>query len=130
MGDQVEITLDAFSSDDKFIGTVTFIDPAATDIDGVIYYATKVSFNEKDERIKSGMTADLTISTDSREDVLVVPSRAVIYREDKKYVQVLNGEILSEIEVSTGLRGDGGLTEILSGLTEGTEVVTFIKAEK
>ncbi|OGY93532.1 MAG: hypothetical protein A2406_02780 [Candidatus Komeilibacteria bacterium RIFOXYC1_FULL_37_11] len=130
VGDQVEITLDAFSSDDKFIGTVTFIDPAATDIDGVIYYATKVSFNEKDERIKSGMTADLTISTDSREDVLVVPSRAVIYREDKKYVQVLNGEILSEIEVSTGLRGDGGLTEILSGLTEGTEVVTFIKAEK
>ena len=130
IGDQVEITLDAFSSDDKFGGTVTFIDPAATDIDGVIYYATKVSFNDKDERIKAGMTADLTISTDSRTGVLVVPSRAVIYREDKKYVQVLSGEILSEIEVTTGLKGDGGLTEILSGLSDGIEVVTFIKAEK
>lgn len=128
LGDQVEITLDAFSSDEKFIGTVTFIDPAATNIDGVVYYTTKVSFNEKDDRIKSGMTADLTISTDKREGVLVVPSRAVIYREGKKYVQIFNGD-LHEVEVTTGLRGDGGLTEIISGLTEGVDVVTFIKSE-
>lgn len=127
VGDQVEMTLDAFSSDQKFMGTVTFIDPAATNIDGVVYYTTKVSFNEKDDRIKSGMTADLTISTDKREGVLVVPSRAVIYREDKKYVQTFNGA-LHEVEVETGLKGDGGLTEIISGLEEGTEVVTFIKA--
>jgi RND family efflux transporter MFP subunit len=86
VNDQVEISLDAFSSSEKFIGTVTFIDPAATIIDGVVYYTTKVALNEKDERIKSGMTADLTISTDSRENILVVPSRAVIYREDKKYL--------------------------------------------
>jgi len=127
VGDQVAITLDAFSSDDKFLGTVTFIDPAATNIDGVVYYTTKVSFNEKDDRIKSGMTADLTISTDSKEGVLVVPSRAVIYREGKKYVQTYQNSILNEVEVTTGLRGDGGLTEIIGGLEEGIDVVTFIK---
>lgn len=130
VSDQVEISLDAFSSSEKFIGTVTFIDPASTNIDGVVYYTTKVAFNEKDERIKSGMTADLTISTDSREGVLVVPSRAVIYREDKKYVQTYDGVNLLEIEVTTGLKGDGGLTEITSGLEEGIEVVTFIKSDK
>lgn len=130
VGDQVEIGLDAFSSSEKFVGTVTFIDPAATNIDGVVYYTTKVAFNEKDDRIKSGMTADLTISTDSRSGVLAVPSRAVIYRENKKYVQVYNNDVLSELEVETGLRGDDGLTEIISGLEEGTEVVTFIKASK
>lgn len=130
VGDQVEITLDAFSSDEKFMGTVTFIDPAATDIDGVVYYVTKVSFNEKNERIKSGMTADVTISTDSRQGVLLVPSRAVIYRDSGKYVQVLKNGLLSEKEVVTGLRGDGGLTEIVSGLSEGEEVVTFIKSQE
>ncbi|MBT4516548.1 MAG: efflux RND transporter periplasmic adaptor subunit [Candidatus Komeilibacteria bacterium] len=130
VSDQVEISLDAFSSDEKFIGTVTFIDPAATNIDGVVYYTTKVSFNEKDERIKSGMTADLTIATDSKEGVLVVPSRAVIYRAGKKYVQIYNGSNLSELEVTTGLRGDGGLTEILTGLEEGVDVVTFIKKDE
>ena len=130
VSDQVEISLDAFSSDEKFIGTVTFIDPAATNIDGVVYYTTKVSFNEKDERIKSGMTADLTIATDSKEGGLVVPSRAVIYRAGKKYVQIYNGSNLSELEVTTGLRGDGGLTEILTGLEEGVDVVTFIKKDE
>jgi len=130
VGDQVKINLDAFSSSEKFVGTVTFIDPAATNIDGVVYCTTRVAFNEKDERIKSGMTANLTISTDSRQGVLVVPSRAVIYREDKKYVQTYDGINFSEVEVATGLRGDRGLTEILSGLEEGTEVVTFIKTAK
>lgn len=130
VSDQVEISLDAFSSNEKFIGTVTFIDPAATNIDGVVYYTTKVSFNEQDERIKSGMTADLTISTDSRQGVLVVPSRAVIYRENSRYVQVYDGVNLSEVEVTVGLKGDDGQTEILSGLEEGVDVVTFIKATK
>jgi multidrug efflux pump subunit AcrA (membrane-fusion protein) len=130
MGDEVEITLDAFSSDEKFVGTITFIDPAATIIDGVTYYRVKASLNNDDERIKSGMTADLTISTESKENVLVVPSRAVIYREGKKYVQILENEELKEIKVTTGLRGDGGMMEILSGLSEGQEVVTFIKNGK
>ena len=127
MGDEVKITLDAFSSDEEFLGTITFIDPAATVIDGVTYYRVKANLNNDDERIKSGMTADLTIATESREGVLVVPSRAVIYREGKKYVQIVDNEELVEKEVTTGLRGDGGLMEILSGLSEGEEVVTFIK---
>lgn len=128
IGDQVVITLDAFSSEEKFMGTVTFVDPAATLIDGVTYYSIKISFNEKDERIKSGMTADLTVHTDEKDGVLVVPSRAVIYREDKKYVQLLdiNGQLI-EREVETGIRGDGGTIEIVSGLSEGEEVVTYIK---
>ncbi|PLX25211.1 hypothetical protein C0580_02900, partial [Candidatus Parcubacteria bacterium] len=128
VGDEVSISLDAFSSDEEFLGTVTFIDPAATLIDGVTYYSIKVSFNEKDERIKSGMTADLTIHTEKKDGVLVVPSRAVIYREGSKYVQVLDSAgQLSEKEVETGLRGDGGMMEIISGLSEGEEVVTYIK---
>ncbi|MBU1203272.1 efflux RND transporter periplasmic adaptor subunit [Patescibacteria group bacterium] len=127
VGHQVDVTLDAFSSEDKFSGTVTFIDPASTIIDGVVYYQVKIFFNEKDERIKSGMTADLAIGTDSREGVLIVPSRAVIYREGKKYVQIFDGKSLSEVEVETGLRGDGGLIEITSGLNDGDQVVTYIK---
>ncbi|MDP2812314.1 MAG: efflux RND transporter periplasmic adaptor subunit [bacterium] len=130
IGDPVNITLDAFSAEDKFFGTVTFVDPASTLIDGVVYYKVTISFNQKDDRLKSGMTADLTINTDSRTGVMVVPSRAVIYREDKKYVQVLVNGQLAEKEVTTGLKGDGGLVEILSGLNEGEEVITYIKNGK
>ncbi|MBT4850308.1 efflux RND transporter periplasmic adaptor subunit [Candidatus Parcubacteria bacterium] len=130
LNDEVEITLDAFSSEDKFVGTVTFVDPAATNIDGVIYYQVKIIFNEKDNRIKSGMTADITISTESREGVLAVPSRAVVYREDGKYIQILENGLLTEKEVTTGLKGDGGVTEVVSGIEEGADVITFIKDSK
>lgn len=129
-GDQVDIRMDAFSSGQKFPGQVAFIDPAATTIDGVIYYQVKINFSEEDERIKSGMTADITIRTDSRQDVLIVPSRAVIYREDKKYVQLLVDGQLVEREVQAGLRGDDGLVEILSGIEVGDQVITYINSGK
>ena len=131
IGDETSINLDAFSGEEKFVGIITFIDPAATIIDGVIYYSVKVSLNDKDDKIKSGMTADLIVHTERKEGVLVVPSRAVIYRESKKYVQLLDdlGQ-LTEREISTGLRGDGGMIEVLSGLSEGEEVITYIKNGK
>jgi len=126
-GDAVIITLDAFSSDDEFVGTVTFIDPAATVINDVIYYKVKVSLDIANDKVKSGMTADLTIQTDSRIGVLAVPTRAVVYKDGKKYVQVLvNGQI-EDKEVSTGLRGDDGFIEIMTGLSADEQVVTFIK---
>ena len=126
-GDAVIITLDAFSSDDEFVGTVTFIDPAATVINDVIYYKVKVSLDIANDKVKSGMTADLTIQTDSRIGVLAVPTRAVVYKDGKKNVQVLvNGQI-EDKEVSTGLRGDDGFIEIMTGLSADEQVVTFIK---
>jgi RND family efflux transporter MFP subunit len=128
LGDQVDIILDAFSIDDEFTGNITFIDPAATVINEVIYYQLKVSFDDIDARIKSGMTADLTIFTDQKEDVLAVPTRALIYKEDGKYIKVLQNEIeVSEKKVETGLKSDDGFIEIVSGLDEGEQVITFIK---
>jgi len=127
VNDEVDITLDAFSSEDLFRGTITFIDPAATVINEVIYYKVKVSFNELDERIKAGMTADLIISTNSKDNILVVPSRSIIHREGSKYIQVLENGSLKEKPVVTGLKGDDGLVEIISGIEENEEVITFIK---
>ncbi len=126
IGDQVDITLDAFSYDDIFEGTIIFIDPAATVINDVIYYKVKVSFNELNDKIKSGMTADLVISTDSRENILVAPLRSIIYSEGEKYIKILeNGNIVDKL-VITGLKGDNGLVEIISGIKEGDEIITFI----
>jgi HlyD family secretion protein len=127
VGDSVFISLDAFSSDDEFVGTVTFIDPAATVISDVIYYKVKVSLDIANDKVKSGMTADLTIQTDSRIDVLAIPTRAVVYKDGQKYVQVLvNGQV-EDKEITTGLRGDDGFIEIMSGLSVDEQVVTFIK---
>jgi HlyD family secretion protein len=136
-GDVAEITLDAFGEDEKFTGKVFFIDPDQTVIQDVVYYKVKLKFIEAGEdrleRMKPGMTANISITTEEKNDILVIPGRAVIEKEDsrgemQKYVRVLQGDgSVTERQVRVGLRGDGGLTEITEGLKEGEEVVTYVK---
>lgn len=130
VGDTVDITLDAFGNDQIFNGTVIFIDPASTVISEVIYYKVTVGFNVKDEKIKSGMTANLTILTNSKDNVLVVPSRAVSARGDERFVEVLENNKAVEKIVTIGLKGDDGLWEISSGLNAGEKVILSIKNGK
>lgn len=136
IGDKTIIKLDAFGNDQIFTGTVSFIDPAQTIIQDVIYYRTTVSFDSdsRNEQIKPGMTADVTVTTANKNDVLYIPQRAVKLREailgevPEKYVEVLvAGNQVVEKTVEIGLRGDDGLVEIISGLTVGDKVVTFKK---
>ncbi|MBU1036954.1 efflux RND transporter periplasmic adaptor subunit [Patescibacteria group bacterium] len=130
IGDEAKITLDAFGEDQIFTGHITFIDPAETVINDVVYYKIKVTFDQKDEKVKSGMTANVTVSTASKEDILYIPLRAVIEPNGHSYVRVLINDQIQEKEVITGLRGDGGLVEVISGLNEEEEVITYIKNGK
>ena len=124
--DQAKISLDAFS-EKIFQGSLIKIDPAETIIQGVVYYNAIVGFNEADERIKSGMTADVDIIAHTKENVLTVPQRSVLIKNGYKIVRILNNEEINEIEVEIGIRGSKGEIEILSGLKEGDKVITFIR---
>ena len=124
--DPVEITLDAFP-DLKFSGKVIDIPPAETIIQGVVYYKVTVGLEELDERIKSGMTANVDVITESKENVLLIPQRAVLTKNGQKIVRVLEGEKIKEVKVETGIRGSEGEIEILSGLNEGDKVITFTR---
>jgi RND family efflux transporter MFP subunit len=133
-GDAVEITFDAFGPDQKFNGTVYFIDPASTVIQDVTYYRVKIKFTDSAEQlapIRPGMTANVTIIANKKDNVLTVPERAVISKTDgSKIVRVLNNGAISEIPVKTGLRGDDGSVEILEGnLLAGQTVVVFINTK-
>ncbi|HOY56439.1 MAG TPA: efflux RND transporter periplasmic adaptor subunit [bacterium] len=142
LGQTTDITLDAFGDNTFFAGTVSFIDPAETKIQDVVYYKVKIIFNsqcptkagsdgvvatsttECVETIKSGMTANATIVTNFKGNVLAVPTRAIKSKNGDKVVEVLENKKVVEKNITTGLRGDDG-TEIISGLVEGEEVITF-----
>ena len=126
LGNPVEITLDAFPEESR-PGQIAEMEPAETVIEGVVYYRVTVIFDKIDKRVKSGMSADVNIETDKRESVLLVPYRAIVYREGKKIVRLLEGEEIKEVEVETGLKGSKGEIEIVSGLNVGDKVITFIK---
>lgn len=129
LGQRAEIGLDAFP-DEVFWGRVVKIDPAEEIIQGVVYYKVTIDFDKLDKRIKSGMTADIDIITQEKNNVLVVPARAVISQNDKKMVRVLEGEGFKMREVKTGIHGSEGEIEIISGLKEGERVITFIKSKR
>lgn len=120
----VRITLDAFPDTVSWSGKILSIDPAETLIGGSVYYKTKVVFDEEDDRIRSGMTANIWINADSRENVVSIPVSAVKKKNNKKYVEVLEGKTAVEREVETGPKGKDGAVEIVSGLSEGEKVIT------
>jgi len=130
LSDSASITLDAFGQDRIFLGHITFIDPAETIINDVVYYKVTVTFDHEESDVKSGMTANVIVTTANRENVLYIPQRSVVDKNDKRTVRVLENNQPVEKDVVTGLRADEGNIEVLSGLIEGETVITFIKEVK
>jgi len=121
-GNPATVTLDAFGDDVVFDALVTSVNRTETIVDNVSIYESQLAFVEIDERISSGMTADVTIVTQEREDVLAIPFRALKFREDGTPYVMTDGNV-SEKEVVLGLRGSDSFVEILSGLSEGDTVI-------
>jgi RND family efflux transporter MFP subunit len=123
IGDNASTTLDAYGDTVLFGVKVVSIDPAETLIEGVATYKTTFQFNEDDARVKSGMTANVDILTEQKDAVLALPQRVLTRKENAVFAQVLNGVELRDIPVEIGLRGSDGYVEIISGLTEGQQIV-------
>ena len=124
IGDEARVTLDAFGNDVIFQAKVIAIDPAETVIEGVATYKTTLQFAQENEQIKPGMTANINIMSAKRENVIVIPQRAVITKNGDKIVNLLNNDgTTKEAVVETGLRGSDGNIEIIKGLKEGDQVV-------
>ncbi len=135
LGDKATLSFDAVE-DLSLTGSVDEIDTVGTVTQGVVSYSVKISFDSQDERIKPGMTVNAAIITDSKTDVLSVPSSAVKTQNGESYVLVFNPEIQNagtapvtsktepaRIRVTTGISDESNV-EILTGLSEGQQIVT------
>lgn len=128
-GQTVDITFDALGSDRHFSGIVQTVNPASTVVSGVVNYKVVATLDAVEE-VKPGMTANMSVLIDKKSDVVATALRAIIIRDGKKFIRVVQDpkkKTYHEVEVKTGLEADGGLVEVTSGISEGTEVVTFIK---
>ncbi|HVM90392.1 MAG TPA: efflux RND transporter periplasmic adaptor subunit [Verrucomicrobiae bacterium] len=123
-GQPVQTTLDAYGDTVKFTGTVLAEDPDQTKVSDAIYYKTTMSIDTGDKDVKPGMTANVTIDTGDRSNVIIVPTRAIRENNGVYTVRVLENGVPREITVTIGLRGDDGKAEALSGVTEGMQIIT------
>ncbi len=119
------ISFDALASQADTQATVQSIDPAATIIEGVPTFHVVVALATPDTKLRSGITANVTVHAAKREQVIAIPRRAIIAKSEKQFVRKQTGdEEFSEVEVQTGLVGSDGLVEVRSGISEGDIIVT------
>ncbi len=117
------ITFDALTSGEVFSAHTEDIATSATVIQDVVSYIVKFSLDNPFDRLKDGMTANIDIETAKRDNVLIVPFRALTKENSKTYAEVKKEDgTFVKTEVKTGLEGDDGTIEIKSGLKEGDEV--------
>jgi len=119
--------LDAYGNEVVFAAKITSIDPAEKIIEGVATYKITASFIDQDERIKSGMTADMDIITAEKKNALTIPSRMVFKKDNKYFVKLLEiqekKEVVEEREIEVGIKGTEGKIEVISGLEEGDKII-------
>lgn len=123
IGDRATATLDAYGDKISFNIKVVSIEPSETVRDGVSTYKTILAFDEQDERVRSGMTANVVITIEKKENVISIPQGLVRNENGKSYVVLRNeaGDVSREVEVGT--ISSLGSIEILSGLEVGDNVV-------
>jgi len=125
MGQPARIKVESFR-DRLFYGKVTKIAPMGVEKDNVTTFEVRVSINNPGGELKANMTANAEIMLDEHKGVLTVPENAVIYDNQKNaFVQIPDKgqkDGWRKIPVKVGL-SNGSLTEIVSGLKEGDQVV-------
>lgn len=127
LGQAVSMTLDAFGEDVKFTGKVFNIDPGSTNVQDVVYYKVKISLDDSDKPVKPGMTANVSILADQRDNILFIPSRAIITVDSMKQVKILQNNQAVTTTIKTGMKGDDGKIEITEGVTAGQEIILGAK---
>ena len=138
-GEHVTFTVDAFPND-TFEGEVTQVRQEATTTNNVVTYQVVISAPNKSLKLKPGLTANVTIFTYEKKNVVSVPNKALRFTPTKelvgkaiikdckgaKKVWTYDGKTFKAYAVKTGLT-DGINTEILEGLSRGQKIVVDVK---
>ena len=131
-GQKAILTLDAIESL-EIEGSVKDIDLVGSTESGVVSYNVTLSFDSQDSRIMSSMTVNADIITESKKDILVVPSAVIQAEGENEFIEVAIGDIdvrsgvvlgieTRMVKIKTGLT-DGIFTEIKNGLEEGDVII-------
>jgi len=122
LGQKAIITIDSVSGK-TFSGEVAGVDRIGITSNGVTQYEAIIKLSLAAEQILPNMAVTANIIIDHNDEALLVPSSAVKTQNDQSYVQVLKDNQPEYVFVETGLTSDTQ-TEIVSGLSEGDEVIT------
>ncbi len=121
-GQAVTVTLDAYPGI-KMPGRIDQLAPGATPKQGSTVYQASISFRPVEDVVpREGMAANVDITAQRKDNVLLLPNRAFETVGRRQYVSLKEGDSTRKVEVETGLSNTTD-TEVISGLTEGQTVI-------
>ncbi len=133
-GQDVTYTLDGYPNS-VFEGKVTQVRISPTTVSNVVTYSVIVSVDNKDLKLKPGMTANVSIITAKNENVLAVPNVALKFTPEtdgKKYktqgLWIKDGLKVARVDIETGA-SDDSYTEVKGDkIYEGERILVGIKS--
>ncbi|MCL2294448.1 MAG: efflux RND transporter periplasmic adaptor subunit [Spirochaetes bacterium] len=103
-----------------FTTRIVEISPVVSNITRTI--SVRLEFDRIYPELKAGMFASITMFTETRSDIIIVPAAAAVIREGGRFIFVIEDDKVIMTPVTIGLTVDG-MTEITSGISEGVEIV-------
>lgn len=122
-GDEADVYVSA--ADKSFVAVIRSVERAANMQTKL--YTVVLTVPADVTGLLSGMFADVTFRTDVSENTIVIPTEAIVTSNGIQHVYVVEDDVARYVEIVTGLTGSG-VTEVLSGLSEGQQLVTVGQA--
>ncbi|HEX6387125.1 MAG TPA: efflux RND transporter periplasmic adaptor subunit [Anaerolineae bacterium] len=129
VGQTALVTLESWP-DESIESRITSIAPRATSNNSaIVSFEVYLALDEIDLPIRVGMTANASLVTATRQDVLLVPNEAIMvdrnsgtYSVNKVQVDAEGNQTIEEVPITIGLRDDK-FTQIISGLQAGDRLM-------
>ncbi|MEW6041747.1 MAG: HlyD family efflux transporter periplasmic adaptor subunit, partial [Elusimicrobiota bacterium] len=129
LGQKLKIFLDAYP-DKEFYGKIEHIAYKSQTINNVTVYKIKILPLNAPKDFRAGMTATIKVISQKKENVLLLPTNAIIKKDNKKMVIIRSEGPRPEIrEVQTGI-DNGKKVEIISGISENDTVLIHVSEKK
>ncbi len=118
-GDKVELIVRAADSE-KFEGTITTVNPIA---DQTGAFPVKIRIQNSLGKLKPGMFAEVRFIREESGNAIILPRNTVMDSQNGSYVYANDNGFAKRLFVTTGI-DNGTEIEILSGITEGDQIIT------
>jgi len=122
IGQSCVITFDALPYQ-KYTGSVVSIANAGQESSGVVEFRITVRLENPDPAVKPGFTTQVNILTNQLQDVLLVPSQAVVSNGSRNIVMLADGDGgASPIIVDVGAASEAYIQIISTEIEEGDQI--------
>ena len=127
-GQRVTISLDAYP-DVNVSGRVDLIEYESTTVNNVTMYKVNIIPDKVPEVFRSGMTANVNIIEKAKEDILLIPTDAIVSDKGKSYVWIATKDSKEPEKklIATGISDDQN-TEVISGINADTRIAVLAQS--